>query len=188
MPCRILVVESLAYLPRLREMFPRAELLACADDPELALAGPAGESWARMGEIPEQGSMEDFFRGLGVEFTLLDYLSQRLPYGPESLDYIICDLALERAGKFQELEAVDGLFIATQYDIPWREDILTGWHMYDTAMCMEMRRAGYKVAVPNQEEDFWCIHCPKEKPLASSYRGYQKAFLKEYGKELHPEV
>lgn len=94
----------------------------------------------------------------------------------------------EPEGKFQELEAVDGLFIATQYDLPWREDILTGWHMYDTSMCMEMQRAGYKVVVPNQEQDFWCIHCPKEKPLASSYRGYQKAFLREYGKELHPEV
>lgn len=105
LPCRILVVESLAYLPRLREMFPRGELLACADDPELALAGPQGESWGRMGEIAEQGSMEEFFGGLGVEFTLLDYLSRRLPYAPESLDYIICDLALERAGNPQDIAA-----------------------------------------------------------------------------------
>ena len=107
---------------------------------------------------------------------MLDYLSQRLPYGPESLDYIICDLALERAGKFQELEAVDGLLIATQYDIPWREDILTGWHMYDTAMCMEMRRAGYKVAVPNQEEDFWCIH--QGKAPGQLLQGVSESFFK----------
>ena len=105
LPCRILVVESLAYLPRLRQMFPRGELLACADDPELALEGPAGESWARMGGIAEQGSLEDFFGGLGVEFTFLDYLSQRLPYEPESLDYIICDLLLERAGNPQDIAA-----------------------------------------------------------------------------------
>ncbi len=91
-------------------------------------------------------------------------------------------------GKYMELEAVDGLFLATQYDIPWREDLFTGWHLYDTSMCMEMRRRGRRVVVPNQSEDFWCIHCPKEKPLAQEYKGYQKAFLKEYGTELHPEV
>jgi hypothetical protein len=44
------------------------------------------------------------------------------------------------------------------------------------------------VVVPNQEQDFWCIHCPKEKPLASSYKGYRKIFVKEYGEELCPEV
>ena len=58
--------------------------------------------------------------------------------------------------------------------------------------CVELRdlalERGRRVVVPNQSEDFWCIHCPKEKPLAQEYKGYQKAFLKEYGTELHPEV
>lgn len=94
----------------------------------------------------------------------------------------------EPEGMSQEVEAVDGLFIATQYDIPWREDLFTGWHLYDTSLCKEMQRRGLKVVVPNQEADFWCIHCPKEKPLAAEYRGYQKIFVKEYGRELHPEV
>ncbi len=91
-------------------------------------------------------------------------------------------------GAYMELEAVDGLFLATQYDIPWREDLFTGWHLYDTSACMEMRRRGYRVVVPNQREDFWCIHCPKEKPLAREYKEYQKIFIGEYGNELHPEV
>jgi len=86
------------------------------------------------------------------------------------------------------VEAVDGLFLATQVDLRWREDLFTGWHLYDTSQCMEMRRHGYQVVVPNQEKEFWCIHCPKEKPLAREYKGYQKVFLKEYGAELHPEV
>ena len=104
---------------------------------------------------------------------------------PESVVESHC---MEPQGDYMEVEAVDGLFIATQYDIPWREDIFTGWHLYDTSKCKEMQRRGYRVVVPNQEKDFWCIHCPKEKPLASSYRGYQKAFLQEYGSELNPEV
>ena len=94
----------------------------------------------------------------------------------------------EPEGLCQEVEAVDGLFIATQYDIPWREDLFTGFHLYDTSLCKEMQRRGLKVVVPNQEKDFWCIHCPKEKPLAKEYKGYQKIFVKEYGGELNPEV
>ena len=94
----------------------------------------------------------------------------------------------EPKGAYQEVESVDGLFIATQYDLKWREDLFDGWHLYDTSICKEMQRAGYKVVVPNQSKDFWCIHCPKEKPLDPVYRKYQKIFLREYGAELNPEV
>ena len=147
------------------------DLLELFSDASIGLVGVIG-----CRSLPKSGVWWDGLRTYGRVLHACE---------PESVVDSHCK---EPEGKFQELEAVDGLFMATQYDIFWREDILTGWHMYDTAMCMEMRRAGYKVAVPNQEQDFWCIHCPKEKPLASSYRGYQKAFLKEYGKELHPEV
>ena len=104
---------------------------------------------------------------------------------PESVVDSHCN---EPEGKFQEVEAVDGFLMATQYDLNWREDLFDGWHLYDTSICKEMSRAGYKVVVPNQEKDFWCIHCPKEKPLESSYKKYQKIFLREYGSELNPEV
>ena len=87
-----------------------------------------------------------------------------------------------------DVEAVDGLLLATQYDLPWRDDLFTGWHLYDTSMCMEMQRHDFRVVVPNKEEDFWCIHCPREKPLAPEYKRFQKIFLHEYGAELHPEV
>ena len=43
-------------------------------------------------------------------------------------------------GIYEEVECVDGLMIATQYDIPWREDIFDNWHLYDTSHCFEMRR------------------------------------------------
>ena len=104
---------------------------------------------------------------------------------PES---VVDSVGMQPEGAYMEVEAVDGLFIAMQYDIPWREELFTGWHLYDTSICKEVQRSGKRVVVPNQTEEFWCIHCPKEKPLASDYRGYQKTFLKEYGAELHPEV
>ncbi|MCR5176275.1 MAG: glycosyltransferase family protein [Anaerovibrio sp.] len=92
----------------------------------------------------------------------------------------------EIEGEYAEVEAVDGLLFATQVDLPWREDIFTGWHFYEISQCMELQRRGYKVVVPRQK-DYWCIHCPKEKPLDKTYKAYQKKFLKEYGKELVPE-
>ena len=104
---------------------------------------------------------------------------------PES---VVDSMCRQPEGAYAELEAVDGLFLATQYDVRWREDLFTGWHLYDTSICLEMRRKGYRVVVPDQSREFWCIHCPKEKPLAREYKGYQKIFLKEYGTELHPEV
>ena len=104
---------------------------------------------------------------------------------PESVVDSHCQ---EPVGDYQVVESVDGLFIATQYDLNWREDLFDGWHLYDTSLCKEMQRAGYKVIVPNQTQDFWCIHCPKEKPLDPKYRRYQKIFLREYGDELNPEV
>ena len=90
-------------------------------------------------------------------------------------------------GQYMEVEALDGLLLAAQQDIPWREDLFTGWHFYDISACKEFARRGYRVIVP-QQEDFWCIHCPKEKPTAASYWEYRKIFLREYGAELHPEV
>ena len=47
--------------------------------------------------------------------------------------------------------------IATQYDIPWREDLFTHFDFYDVSQSFEMRRAGYKVLVPYQETP-WVIH------------------------------
>lgn len=94
----------------------------------------------------------------------------------------------EPHGACVPVEAADGLFLATQYDIPWRDDLFTGFHFYDTSQCMEFKRRGYRVVVPNQTEGFWCIHCPVEKPLDPKYKGYQKIFLEEYGDEPSPEV
>lgn len=64
---------------------------------------------------------------------------------------------------------------------------MTAGIFYDVSMCKEMQRRGYKVALPRQES-FWCIHCPKEKPLDGSYKLYQRRFLREYGSELAPEI
>ena len=57
----------------------------------------------------------------------------------------------------RDVVAVDGLLMATQVDIPWREDLFRGFHYYDISQSFEMLKAGYRVYVPHQDEP-WAIH------------------------------
>ena len=147
------------------------DLLRIFADPAIGLVGVIG-----CRSLPRTGVWWDGMRTYGRVLHACE---------PES---VVDSHCMEPAGAYQEVEACDGLFLATQVDLRWRDDLFTGWHLYDTSECMEMQRQGYRVVIPNQSADFWCIHCPKEKPLATSYKRYQKAFLREYGAELHPEV
>ena len=77
-----------------------------------------------------------------------------------------------------EVEAVDGLLMATQYDVPWRENLFTGWDFYDVSQSMEIRRKGYKVVVPHMDKP-WCLHDDGLVNLAA-YFEWRDIFLKEY--------
>ena len=80
---RVLVVESLSYLPELRRMFPQAELYAVtADMDAMEMDVPAGVHW-----------------------QIIDYLSVPLPYTRGYFDYIISDLTLEKADNPQQYPA-----------------------------------------------------------------------------------
>lgn len=70
---------------------------------------------------------------------------------PNKLDFV------SACTSFAEVEVLDGLLLATQYDIPWRDDLFDGWDCYDMSQCFEMKRAGYKVVVPYQQKP-WCYH------------------------------
>ena len=148
-----------------------ADLLGIFSDPTIGAVGMIGCK-----NLPKSGVWWDGLRTYGRVLHACE---------PESVVDSECS---EPDAPFIDVESVDGLLIATQYDLPWRTELFDGWHLYDTSLCMEMHRAGYRVVVPNQTDDFWCIHCPKEKPLAPTYKRYQKIFLREYGKELDPEV
>lgn len=83
LPLYILVVESLVYLPKLREMFPQGHLYAVTADKDAMLD----------------------YADLGVEFSEVNYLAEPLPYAREMFDYIISDLTLEQAGHPQDIAA-----------------------------------------------------------------------------------
>lgn len=77
-----------------------------------------------------------------------------------------------------EVQCVDGLIMMTQFDVKWREDIFNGWHFYDISQCIEFKKNGYKVVIPNQENP-WCIHdCGMVN--VEEYEKHRITFLKNY--------
>lgn len=89
----------------------------------------------------------------------------------EQYDYRLSD-------GLHEVEAVDGLLIATSQDIPWREDLFDGWDFYDVSQSYEFRRKGLRVVVPEQN-NAWCFHDDGILNLFD-YDHYRHIFLKEY--------
>ena len=79
----ILVVESVDYLPPLRERYPRARIFAVINDEDIA----------------------DKFATLDVEFHVIDYREERLPFEEEYFDAIIGDLTLEVVINPQDIAA-----------------------------------------------------------------------------------
>jgi hypothetical protein len=70
-------------------------------------------------------------------------------------DQINCNT--EVINDYESVQAIDGMLMATQYDLHWREDLFDGWHFYDASQSMEFIKAGYTVGVPRQAEP-WCTH------------------------------
>jgi glycosyltransferase involved in cell wall biosynthesis len=93
----------------------------------------------------------------------------------------------ETDNHYELVQAVDGLIMITQYDIPWREDILNGWYFYDTSQCVEFLKKGYEVIVPNQKEP-WCKHDCGITTLKNGYEEYRNIFLDQYSTYLFPLV
>lgn len=89
--------------------------------------------------------------------------------------------------KYESVQAIDGLIMVTQYDIPWREDIFDGWHFYDISQSAEFLKNGYLVVIPNQVEP-WCIHDCGIVNVKNRFERYRKTFLDEYSEFLFPLV
>ena len=84
---------------------------------------------------------------------------------------------------YQEVEAMDGVLMVTQYDVPWRSDLFTGWDFYDISQCMEFKKRKFRVVVAKQENT-WCVHVGKYNVnLPETYMDTKNIFLEEY-KEL----
>lgn len=137
-------------------------LLRIFENPHIGMIGMVG-----VPELPEHGVMWYGKRDnrIGKLYTSNIYLAGEGDF-------------VEVNREYQEVEAIDGLLMATQYDIPWRDDIFTKWDFYDASQSLEFRRQGYKVVVPKMEKP-WCIHDDGFMNL-ENYYDERKKFLKEY--------
>lgn len=141
------------FIPRIIDVF--------MDREEVGLIGMVGTK-----EFPPDGIMWHLNRyGSVIETHVHETVDLRQYIKKEPIEAVLCD----------------GLLMATQYDIPWREDIFDGWDFYDASQCMEFRRAGYKVMIPYQESS-WCVHDCGFVNL-KDYDKHREIFLTEYGKD-----
>jgi len=101
--------------------------------------------------------------------------------------YCQYNLNIEGCSKFTKatgdniavVEAIDGLLMATQYDIPWREDIFDGWDFYDASQSAEFKKKGYEIVVPQFDKPI-CVHDDGYILNLSRYDEYRAKYLKEY--------
>lgn len=127
-------------------------------NPQIGMIGLVG-----IRRMPESGIMWD---------------GERVRFGAQNIPLEDYRYSAERDGMWS-VEAIDGLFMATQYDIPWREDLFDGWDFYDISQSYEMRKRGYQVIVLCQNA-VWYIHDDKEVLSMWEYGKYRKIFLEEY--------
>ena len=80
--------------------------------------------------------------------------------------------------KYEIVEAIDGFIMATQEDIPWKEESFDGLDFYDAAQCREFYKKGLQIVVARQEKP-WCIH-EEDRVIQRNFEEYRKKFLKEY--------
>ena len=80
--------------------------------------------------------------------------------------------------------AIDGIFMATDTDIQWRDDLFDNWHFYDISQTMEFKKNGYTPA-------FICTSTPMllhelsiTKHPISYYENYRKIFVSNYSNML----
>lgn len=85
----ILVVESVEYLSQLRDRYPQAKIYAVVTDEEIA----------------------ENFSEIDVEFHVLDYREERLPFPEEYFDAIIGDLTLEIVVNPQDIAAGFSMYL-----------------------------------------------------------------------------
>ena len=83
------------------------------------------------------------------------------------------------AEAYVRVAAVDGVFMVTQYDVPWRDDIFKGWHFYDISQTYEFYRHGYEAVVLRQNSN-WCIHDTGKKKSGEEYLYWREKFFQEY--------
>ena len=104
----------------------------------------------------------------------LYYANPAIPYPAlESYSY-----SLEQ-DSYHSVALIDGLLMATAYDLPWDSVLLTGWDFYDAFQSIHFLQKGYRIAVPSQRHP-WCLHDSGPFNNMVHYNQYLQIFRQHY--------
>lgn len=104
----------------------------------------------------------------------LYYTNPPIPYPAlESYSY-----SLEQ-DSYHSVALIDGLLMATAYDLPWDSVLLTGWDFYDAFQSIHFLQKGYRIAVPSQRHP-WCLHDSGPFNNMVHYNQYLQIFRQHY--------
>lgn len=84
---------------------------------------------------------------------------------------------------YEWVTVIDGMIMITQYDFPWREDIIDGFHFYDLSQSLEFWKRNYKVIVLRQVTP-WCAHICSRGYNNPEFLRLQEVFRREYRRYL----
>lgn len=85
---------------------------------------------------------------------------------------------------YVEVAAVDGFVFATQYDISWQDNSFVNDRLALTAQCVEYTKAGYKIAVVGQSDEYIAL---KNDSFIIDEEERNK-FLDQYSAVIYPKV
>lgn len=133
----------LPELVRLFKTYPRLGMVGVVGVTRLPISG----IWWVKNLRHCYGRLWEYYRPLGLPVSLLGPLNRRRFIFSQFRSFV---------GDYLPAVVVDGLLLATQYDIAWSNP-LGGFMMYDQVQAMEFIKAGLEVGIARQEA-IWCIH------------------------------
>ncbi len=93
-------------------------------------------------------------------------------------------------GKYILAVCVDGVFMATQYDIPWRKDLYGGFIYYEGPHSLEFIKRGYEVVVARQDKP-WVLHLggkPRTPEEDAAYHARFRQNMEVFKREYAPFI
>lgn len=159
--------------------------------PQVGMLGQVGGSKLPRGGIWFENGPFSFgkiweYRGPGIKIPFLSFWNKRkirmIRFRPVRRPY-------------QPVLVIDGLFMVTQFDIPWREELYDGFLYYEGPHCLEFIKRGYLVVIPYQKTP-WIMHWgpivertpAQHKKMWEGIRINAAIFVKEYKEYIGKNV
>lgn len=141
------------------------DLLDIFQDPVIGLVGAVGTC--------------DFLSG--AEYTLNWNVGGAEVSGGINSYYLIGEDKGEGTKRLADVVCIDGVLMATQYDLPWEEEAFDGWDFYDISQSVNFKQAGFRVVVPwiRSKEEIWIYH-DKGCSVYDAWERYRKVFCHKY--------